>query len=434
MKRFIVTPVAILAIVVAVVGAGYWHAHSVSNAQYKTQAERDPYVRFDMEAFDAIKQNYWKQTTDADLSQLFQLSLQKAENDPSVPALATTTRTATADMLESAMQNATSSDARKQLAENTLIVALYNLIPAGRDELFSTAQVTALRQTVANVNPSNDLYQNLGVQKGATPAQIADAFKQKQAELAHATSTAAQAELKQASYAYTVLGNANSKTTYDQSQVEPTVFAHVYGSTLYLDIDKISPTTIGEFARAVDSASTTPGLSSMILDLRGNIGGDLTFPQYFLGLFLGENQYAFDLYHQGDYQPQRTVTPKFAELDRYKEYTVLTDGQTQSTAELLTATLKRQNIAHVVGTKTRGWGSVENTYPLTAVIDPTTTYSLLLVNSLTLRDDNQPIEMNGVLPDVDTSVKGWQSNLPNFFHSANLIDTLRTVAVEAPQQ
>jgi len=33
----------------------------------------------------------------------------------------------------------------------------------------------------------------------------------------------------------------------------------------------------------------------MIIDLRGNIGGDLDFPQAFLGLFIGPNQYAFDL-------------------------------------------------------------------------------------------------------------------------------------------
>jgi C-terminal processing protease CtpA/Prc len=289
-----------------------------------------------------------------------------------------------------------------------------------------------LRQTVSNINPANDLYKNLGLQKGASTTAINLAYKQKTAELSKATSTEAKAELAQATYAHQVLSNQNNKQIYDQSQVEPTVFSHIFGSTLYLYIDKISPNTLGEFARTVDSASTTANLSSMILDLRGNIGGDLTFPQYFLGLFLGQNQYAFDLFHQGDYQVQRTVVPTFPELSRYKEYAVLTDSMTQSTAELLTATLKRFKIAYSVGTKTRGWGSVENTYPINTVIDPKEKYALLLVNSLTLRDDNQPIEMNGVLPNVDTGTANWKAELPNYFNSANLVKVLSQRAIVPP--
>lgn len=230
------------------------------------------------------------------------------------------------------------------------------------------------------------------------------------------------------------MSNLINKETYDQTQIEPTIFSRTIGTTLYLYMDKISPTTLQEFARMVDSASTTPGLSSMIIDLRGNIGGDLTFPQYFLGLFLGPNQYAFDLYHQGDYRVQRTVTQKFTGLERYKEYAVITDKMTQSTAELLTAILKKFNIARVVGTKTRGWGSVENTYPLNTVIDPDKKYALFLVNSLTLGDDNQPIESNGVSPDIDTSAPNWKQDLPDYFKSSSLIAALERTASGQPLQ
>jgi C-terminal processing protease CtpA/Prc len=170
----------------------------------------------------------------------------------------------------------------------------------------------------------------------------------------------------------------------------------------------------------------------MIIDLRGNIGGDLTFPQYLLGLFIGDNQYAFDLYHQGNYETQRTVVAQFAELEKYGELAILTDNMTQSTAELTTAVFKGRRLAYVVGATTRGWGSVENTYPLKTIIDPTQTYSLLLVNSLTLRDDNQPIESNGVVPNVNISDKNWKQELSNYFHSSSLIGAIEQTVTQPP--
>jgi hypothetical protein len=54
------------------------------------------------------------------------------------------------------------------------------------------------------------------------------------------------------------------------------------------------------------------------------------------------------------------------------------------------------------------------------------------VNSLTVREDNQPIEGNGVVPDVDTTKTGWQSELSKQFFSPSLISALRQTAVSAP--
>jgi carboxyl-terminal processing protease len=210
-----------------------------------------------------------------------------------------------------------------------------------------------------------------------------------------------------------VLASTLGKALYDQTGAESSILSHIYGNTLYLAFNKISPTTLQEFAYTLDAASTTP-LTHLILDMRGNVGGQLSFAQDFLGLFLGGNQYAFDLYHQGDTEPQRTTQNKFPDLTRFKDIAVLTDDMTQSTAELTTAALKRFRIATVVGTKTRGWGSVEDTYPMKTEIDPATSYALLLVNHLTLRDDQEPIEQNGVLPDVDTTETGWQKKLGTY--------------------
>ncbi len=425
----------LLAVLLIVLGAGgaayWWFAHPKAPVvHYQTPEESDPYVRFDMEAYDKIVANYWMKPSDENMPELFRLSLAKAAN--TTETLPTNDRAGTAKMLGAAFKSATSTDAKRTLALTVVQVALYNLPPAGRDGLLSKAAETALRQDVSNINPATDLYSNLGLQKGATVAAVTDAYKAKAAVLAASTSPAAKTELQQLAYAKNVLTNDTSKTLYDQSGIEPTVFAHIIGTTLYLNIDKISPTTLQEFAIAVDHASTTPNLDSMILDLRGNIGGALDFLPNFFGLFVGQNQFAFDLFHQGDYQAQRTVQPKFGELARFGDIAILTDSVTQSTAELTTATFKRFHMAHIVGTTTRGWGTVENTYPMETVIDPNASYSLLLVNSITLRDDNQPVEGRGVDPDVNTSKTGWEATLSNYFRSNSLVHAVRQTASAAP--
>jgi hypothetical protein len=435
-KRSSVLLVAgVVAFALIAAGAAYWwrmQPAAVVVAQYKTPEEADVYVRFDMDIYDIIMANYWQKAPDADLSNLFQLALQKALNTQTLPELLTKDRAGTAHMLSVAMGAATSTEAKKQLAINVGVVALYNLQPAGRSGLLSAQQETALRQEVSNIKPANDLYKDLDVASGASVAEVQKAFDQKEAALKNDTSAEGKAALAKAEYAKQVLTDTNNKARYDQAKIEPTVFGRVLGKTFYFNLTQVSPTSLQEFAQAVDSASTTPGLDSLIIDLRGNIGGALDFAQAFLGLFIGQNQYAFDLYHQGDYNVQRTTLPKFTELDRFADIAILTDSMTQSTAEVTTAAFKRFGLAKVVGATTRGWGTVENTFPIEAEIDAATKYSVLLVHSITLRDDNQPVEGRGVDPDINTSKAGWQSQLNKVFTSNSLIQALKQYATQPP--
>ena len=428
-----------LVLLAALLGtAGWLYIHRTAQPAattaptYKTAAENDVYVRFDMEAYDSIAKNYWNKLDDGKLSELFRLSLSKASGTEE--KLPSADRAGVAAMLGARFAAATSTDARHDLALTVLQVALYNLEPAGRDGLLSNKQETALRQEVSNVHPEADLYQDLGVAKDAPAKDIEAAYTKQTALLKNATSSEDKARRDRIAYARSVLTNANTKTLYDQAKIEPTVFTHVMGKTLYVYISQVSPTTLREFGLAIDAASSTPSLASMVIDLRGNIGGALDFLQNFLGLFIGQNQYAFDLYHQGDYQVQRTAIGKYDELGRFTEYALLTDNMTQSTAELTTAAFKRYHLAHVVGGTTRGWGTVENTYPLTTVIEPNVTYALLLVNSITLRDDGQPIESRGVDPDIDIAKKGWQAKVSELFTSSSLASAVKTAASKPPMK
>ncbi len=403
----------------------YLHFHAPNiNPKYQTAAERDKYVRFDMEVYDEIAKVYWQKSKDSDLANLFMLSVNKAANTNL--SLSTSTRAGTAELLSKIFSEATSTESKKQLAINTVIIALYNIVPVGRDQLLSQKQETELRQNVSNINPSKDLYGDLGLAKGADINEVDQAYKQKTSELKNATTSEAKAELEKVKYSHSVLADRDSKSFYDEAKIEPTLGKKIIGSTLYLDLSKISPTTLIELARAVDNASTTKGLNSLILDLRGNIGGSLDFLPNFFGLFVGKDQYAFDFYQQGNYIPERTVQSKFPELDRFKEIVILTDNMTQSTAELTTATFKKFHMATIVGQTTRGWGTIENTYPINTEIDPTEKYSLLLVNSITLREDNQPIEGRGVDPDVNIRNPNWKNELSKFIKSQSLIEAVKS--------
>ncbi len=414
---------------VAFAAGGYWYFASRSSQTTDPQ-EGDAYTRFEMEAFDAIEKDYWQKSTDADLANLFTLSLEKASGATTTAAI---DRASTEKMLAAAFAAASTTDAKKQLALDTLQVVLYNLPPAGRDELLTSQAVTQLRNTESNVNPATNLYQEIGVTPSATPAQIAAAYEATKAQIqAHPTATSSQA-LARAQYVKDVLTSAPARAQYDATGAEPAVFPHVIGSTLYLDIDKMTPTTLTELAAALDAASTTP-LSSMSIDLRGNIGGDLDLAPSLIGIFVGQNQYTFDIFQQGNYNPLRSPVAKLDTLARYKEITVLTDGMTQSTAEVFTAAMKRFHLGVVVGQTTRGWGTVENTYPLTSTFDASTTYALLLVNGITLRDDGNPIEGRGVDPDVSTKDKNWQSELAQDVHSQSLISATEQMLARTPWQ
>lgn len=437
-KKFLVLASVITVAVVAGAGGLFWYKHKLpltAAISYKTSEESDVYVRFDMEAYDKIRDNYFEKVKDTDLSELFHQALAKAASvSADTITLPSQDRAGTAKMLAKSIDGLKDDKTKKELVLNTLVVALYNLAPAGRSGIMSTQQETAFRDNVSNIDTSKNLYQDLGLEKGADQASIDKAYAENKTALEKDKSPTAVAKLQAVTYAHEVLSQADTKSRYDTNQVEPTIFTRVIGKTFYMDMSKISPTTLDELGKALTTAVSNQKLDSIIIDLRGNVGGALDFAQYFLGLFLGQNQYAFDFYHQGDYQVQRTMLPKLEELSRFKDIAVLADGMTQSTAELMTASIKHFNLGHVVGTKTRGWGTIENTFPLETAIDPSQKYSLLLVHSITLRDDGQPIEGRGVDPDVDITQSDWKNKLPQFFRSSSIISTLSDIATKPPMR
>jgi len=90
----------------------------------------------------------------------------------------------------------------------------------------------------------------------------------------------------------------------------------------------------------------------------------------------------------------------------------------------MAAVLKKYNVGIVVGTKTRGWGTVEKVFEIKNQFDSTEKYSAFLAHHLTLREDGQPIEGKGVEPLVNIQDPNWQKQLNTYFHYPELTNAV----------
>ncbi len=322
---------------------------------------------------------------------------------------------------------------KKDFTANLANIVLVNLQPFGRSALYTQKEEQNLKNNVQNIDSNADLYKTLGVEKNASQESITKAYKEKVAELEPKKDKSPEAsqELVAINRAYEALKTPEQKAVYDQTGIEPTVIAKLLRpEILYMRFKKISPQTFDEFQKAAAAFDKGNALNSIIIDLRGNIGGSIDLLQYFLGPFIGQNQYAYDFFHQGEYTPFKTQTGWLNSMIRYKKVVILTDNQTQSSAEVMAATFKKYNVGIVVGTQTKGWGTVEKVFPIDRQIDPQEKYSVLMVHSLTLRDDNQPIEGKGVDPTISITDPNWTKQLFEYFNYQPLIDAVKKVLKE----
>lgn len=407
-------------------GAGFGHSYLVKNqslTSFGKIAEKNTNKAFLYETYDKIKGNYWDpQMSDAKLVDLFKRATEKITGKSLEPDLATEDK-----LISSILKNV--EDGQKQTIIPQIVgTVLASLPPAGRSSLYTQKMEQQLNNTVNNVNPQKDLYKDLGLSKGASTSAVADAFQKQSDELKKQNTPQAKEKLKEISYAKDVLTKQDSKLRYDSAQVEPTIFTKIAGpGILYLQFKKFSPTSLDEFQKAFDAYKEDLSLNALILDLRGNVGGAIDETAYFLGYFLGKGQNAFDFYHKGEYTPFRTPTDKLTEVSRYKQMVILIDQNTQSSAEMMAASLKKYHVGVLLGITTKGWGTVEKVFPLDNQIDPTQKYSIFLVHSITLRDDNQPIEGRGVEPDINIKDSNWEDQLFSYFRNQNIINAVKSL-------
>lgn len=387
----------------------------------------EPHLAFLDEVYQVISQNYWEKISDDQLGQLFLAAAQKLGGSPSQSSAVG--KNFAKENLFQALEKFLKSVPEEKKSDFVAQVAdlvLANLAPAGRSRLYTQKEEKALAENVNNVT-SEDFYQVLEVPKEASSEAITQAFQEKSAALekeAEKSPTAA-AQLKKVKKAYQTLTDSASRQLYDQAGIEPTIeYKLLTPDILHLHLKKISPTSLDELKRVTEKFDKEGGPTTLVFDLRDNIGGSLDILPYLLGPFIGPDSEALRLYHQGEKQAFRTQTGWLPSLVRYKKVVILINENTQSSAEAMAAALKKHNVGVLLGTPTKGWGTVERVFPLTQQPSQSNKYSIFMVHSLILADDGQPIEGRGITPTIDIRSPEWKKQLQTYFNYPELVSKL----------
>jgi hypothetical protein len=382
------------------------------------------YVLFLDEVYKTIQENYWNKLNDEQLSNIFILGTEKITGQNQ--NISKKDKDTLLKMLEKTINQYDGDDKKKDFCAMLSDIVLSNLEPFGRSRLYSKKEEKALSDVVSNRTEENR-YEDLGVKKDAKPEEIAQAFEVESKKWDPKTNKDPEAlqKYEKIQQAYKTLSDTESRKNYDIAGVEPTMdYKLIKPDIFYVHMKKFSPTTFDEMVRVFEKVKGKEGVNSLILDLSGNIGGAIDGLPYFLGPFIGNDQYAYQFLHRGDVQDFKTKIGWMDSLVQYKKVVVLIDGESQSTAELMASVLKKYNVGVLLGRKTKGWGTVERIFPLNTKIADDETYSIFLVHTLTLREDGLPIEGNGVEPNISIDDKNWKKQLMDIYNTQSLVDSI----------
>ena len=383
---------------------------------------KDKYVVFESEIYDKIKENYWEVISDENLSNIYLLAIDKITNQSH--SLKTHDK-AGVELLMTQVLKDIQQDKKKEFSAVLGDMVLANLNPMGRSRLYSQKEEKSLSNTVNNVNPSENHLENLGVEKGASDTEIKKAYETK---IKEATTTAEKTKIEKS---YEVVKDTESRKVYEVSGVEPTIeYKLMTPEVFYMHLTKFSPTTMDEMMRVTAKVNKGTTLDTLILDMRGNIGGAIDGLPYFLGPFIGNDQYAYQFYHQGEKEDFKTKIGWQNSFVRYNKVVVLIDGESQSTAELMASVLKKYNVGILIGEKTKGWGTVEKVFPLDNQIADDEKFSLFLVHRVTLREDGQPVEGRGVEPNISIKDPDWKQQLMSKYNRADIVKAIEDIYKE----
>ncbi len=418
-KYFLIFALGIIAFVLAVsIGVSWKSAQPIKTSELPSS----PQAVFITSVYTTIKDNYWQVLSDEQLSQLFVQALSQTYGTQ--PELKEKNLDNLESLVSELVKNNPSADHETLLAQTTDLV-LSSLQPAGRSRLYSQTQTAELRNRVANRDTQTDLFDSLGVNKTASDAAVQKAYQEKTTEIEITASSAAEKtqQLAEADRAYQALSTTENRERYAETKVEPTISGKSLANGIfYLKIKQFSPTTVEDLLQIVKKNQNQAVGPNLILDLRGNFGGAIDGLPYFLGPFIGNNQYAYQFFSQGKTYDFKTKVGWLKEFEPFKRIVVLVDSETQSSAEVMAATLKKYRAGIVVGTATKGWGTVEKVFPLENQLSDKTIYSIFLVHSLTLDEAGNPIEGSGVQPQVAITASNWKSQLEAYVPDANLIN------------
>lgn len=127
----------------------------------------------------------------------------------------------------------------------------------------------------------------------------------------------------------------------------------------YIDISLFSSTIYDQFKRELEKLEKE-NISGLVIDVRGNSGGYLSGVTDILNLFLKKGDVIYQLESGNKKQIKKDTTKE----KRDYPVAVLVNGGSASASEILASVIKESYNGYVVGTKTYGKGTVQQTTTL----------------------------------------------------------------------
>jgi C-terminal processing protease CtpA/Prc len=425
-KKLIIT-IGTIVLFLGLTTGGYFYLRNDRLPNTVQSGPNDKYVAFLLEVYDKINENYWQKPEENNLITLYEKGVEKITDQPQ--QWNCQDKQCVEKKLEEKMNGISSEKAKKEFAQQLADIVLANLQPFGRSRLYVQKDEIALQKRVTN-QTDKDYYQELEVDKEASVEKINQKAEEKIAQLMpQATeSPEVQEKINKIKEAQQVLGDEKAKENYDTAGIAPTIeYELIQPEILHLHLTKFSPTTLEDLQRITEKFDQGEKLDTLIIDLRDNVGGAIDGLPYFLGPFIGNNQYAYQYYHQGENEDHKTKLGWLPSLVRYKKVVVLINENAQSSAEVFASVLKKYNVGILVGKTTKGWGTVERVFPIENQIAENEKYSMFLVHRLTLRADGQPIQSKGVEPHIDITKEDWQDKLYDYIPYPDLITAVNQI-------
>ncbi|MGG3925604.1 S41 family peptidase [Metabacillus fastidiosus] len=187
-----------------------------------------------------------------------------------------------------------------------------------------------------------------------------------------------------------------SKTVILKEFTYMNVRGEMIGKTAYVKIDRFRLKTFEDFI-SVSTELLENDPNSFIVDLRGNLGGDIYSAMGVAAAFLKEGDKITELQYRNQ-EPEQFFQP--GEVPGFPPpisvpVILLVDSKTASASEIVTSALRDNNRVTIIGDKTYGKGVAQ------LVVELSNGGALNVTDSRIIPPSNESYDKKGILPDIN---------------------------------
>ena len=178
------------------------------------------------------------------------------------------------------------------------------------------------------------------------------------------------------------------------------VFSNVYDNVGYLQVETFSSTTVNQVIKEMGKFDSK--VTSLVIDVRNNTGGYLNTAYELADLFIDKGKVVYQIKDRNGKITKHTAQNGVKR--QFKKIVVLVNESSASASEILALALRDSADATIVGTKTYGKGTVQETNILNSgsMVKYTTSYWL--------GPKGESINLLGIEPDIKVEKAEEQIN------------------------